>query len=587
MIKNNLQRVLVSIGLTLVLAVAVTACFKSRPYGAPVENTYRLPINAKFTSLDPHLTSDVYSSQAQQLTYENLYEFHFLKNGELIPALAESMPVVTNGGKTWTIKLKKGVRFQDDECFKESKGKGREVTAHDIVYVFERIADKKFGSPKYSGMDSLIKGIEDFRQGKAAVISGITAVDAYTVRIDLLKKSPRFIYTFTGTGMGIMAKECVAHYGDKVNTHAVGTGPYVIKSFTPLKVQAVRNPNFREEYYPKDGKPEDQSKGLLADAGKRLPFIDNVIIEAIEEDQPRWLRFMGGDFEQSGVPKDNLNAALPNGKPNAELQQKGVNHFSGPQADVVVDLFNLDDPVWGKKKELRLAYALARDLGELINMVYIGQAIVAHGLLSPYEWGYDPNYKSVLSTRDIERAKKLLADAGYPNGEGLPPIEYPTQVGATSRQISELKMRTVGVVGIKINPSPMSWPEFSSKLKDGKYTMISMGWAGDVPDAESSLPMFHSRAIPPHGQNYVRYRNKEYDRLVEEIEEMESTPARYAKIRRAAKYLEDDLVILPVAHRIGNQFYQPWVKNATHTDELQKVSSIKYRKLELETAGKK
>lgn len=571
----------------LFLALLAGACFKKRPYGPPVENVFRLPVKAKFTSLDPHLTSDVYSSQAQQLTYESLYQFHFLKQDEVIPALAEAMPVVTNGGKTWTIKLKKGLHFQDDECFKETKGKGREVKASDVVYLFERVADKNFGSPVYSGMDTLIKGIEDFRQGRATSISGVTAVDDYTVRIELLKKSPRFLYTFTSNHGAVMAKECVNFYGDKINKHSVGTGPYIVTSFSPLKVEAVRNPNFRDERYPSKGNASDKESGRLADAGKKIPFIDKVIIEAIEEDQPRWLRFMAGDFELSGVPKDSLDSALPGGKPSPELASRGVRHFTAPLADVVVDMFNLETPVWGKKKELRLAYALARDLDELIKVVYVGQAIKAHGLISPIEWGYDPNYKSVLATQNIERAKKLLADAGYPNGKGLPPIDFPTLTGTTSRQITELKMRNLETVGIKLNPMVMSWPEFSTKLKEGKYTMISLGWAGDVPDAESSLPMFHSRAIPPYGQNYVRYKNKEYDRLIEDIEVMEATPARYAKIRRAAKYLEDDLVILPVVHRIGNQFYQPWVKNEAFTDELKVVQFIKYLKLDLESATKK
>lgn len=577
-VNFSLGKWIVTCGSVFVALVAAS-CFKKRPYGPPIENVYRIPVKAKFTSLDPHLTSDLYSSQAQQLVYESLYQFHFLKN-EIIPALADSMPKISKDGLKWTIALKKGVRFANDPCFKDNAGEGREVKATDVVYFFERVANKNFGSPVYSGMDTLIKGIEDFRQGRATAINGVKAVDDYTVEIELLRKSPRFIYNFTSTHGALIPKECVEFYGDKINNHAVGTGPFTITKYSPLKVEAVRNPNFRKEVYPSDGEQSHKEAGLLADAGKPIPFIDRVILEAVEEDQPRWLRFMAGDFEQSGVPKDNLNSALPNGKLSEEMVKRGVKHFSAPLADVVVDLFNLDDPVWGKSRDLRRAFALARSIDEMIDVIYVGQAVKAHGLISPFEWGYDPGYKSSLQNENLDEAKKLLAKAGYPEGKGLPPIDYPTLTGATYRQINELKARALSRVGIVLNQMPMSWPEFSARMKEGKFTVVSLGWTGDVPDAESSLPMFHSRAIPPHGQNYSRYRNKEYDKLVEDIEVMEATDTRYKKIRRAAQMLEEDVVIAPVVHRVGNQFFQPWVKNVMHTEELRVVQFIKYRRVE-------
>ena len=204
-------------------------------------------------------------------------------------------------------------------------------------------------------------------------------------------------------------------------------------------------------------------------------------------------------------------------------------------SDVVVHFFNLEDPVWGKNKDLRRAFAYARDNAAFIEKIYVGQAITAHTIMSPFEWGYDQHYRSPLQEHNIGKAKELLAKAGYPGGQGLPEIVYPSNVGATYRQINELLERSLSEAGIKLKAEPMAWPDFSKRLKEGKYTAIGMGWVGDMPDAETSLPMFHSRAVPPEGQNYPRYRNKAYDRLIEDIETEDNTPGRYAKIRKAAK----------------------------------------------------
>lgn len=546
-----------------------SACYKSRPYGPPRDSVYRIGLNASWVSLDPMTTSDVYSSVVQCLAYETLYEFDFLKPGSMIPGLAAEMPKVSKDFKTFEFKLKQGVMFQDDPCF--PGGKGREFNAEDVAYHFRRIADKKLSSPSYSAYEGVVAGIDDFRNGKAATISGVEVVDRYTVRVKLLKPQPRFIFNFVSRGAGLMVpEECVKHYGDRIAEHAVGTGPFRILKYSPQEVVAERNPTYRKSLYPDDGSE---------DAGKQLPFVDKVVILSIKEDQPRWLNFMAGELEQIGVPKDNMPQAVVDGKISDELKAKGMQLFTQVKSDIVVQLFNLDDPVWGKKKELREAFALARNVPETITTMYSGMAIPAHTLLSPGDYGYDPKYVSHLSKRDVARAKELLAKAGYPGGRGLPPIQWPSTSSATSRQSYELLQRQLDDVGIKLQFEPMAWPEFSKRLKEGKFTLASMGWSGDVPDADSALPMFHSRSMPPGGQDYVRYKNPAYDKLVEEIETMGNGPSRYRKIRQALKMLEDDLAIIPVVHRIGAQLYQPWVKHASFADELYIAPFLKYRRV--------
>lgn len=571
--------------LTLLLLFGIMlvfeSCSRQKSAGPPNENIYVMPIRAKIVSLDPHVTSDVYSSQAQSLSYESLYQTHFLKRPyTLIPALADGMPKVSADGKKWTFKIKKGIHYQDDPCFQASKGKGRELLASDFVYYFKRIANAKLGSPAYSDFEPLIAGLSEYKSGKSKEISGVRAPDPYTLEISILKKSPRFIYNFSGAQGAPLPEECVEYYGDKISEHAIGTGPYVVTQFSANRVVAIRNPNFREEYYPTEGQESDSKNGLLVDAGKRIPFIDKIELHVVEEDQPRWLRFLAGEFSVSGVPKDSIDLAFPGGELSPELRGKGIQHFRELMTDVTVHIFNMKDPVWGKHRELRQAFALTRDIPQYNKLIFAGFAIPAQSYVMPGTYSYDPNYKSPWTDRNLAKAKELLAATGFPDGKGLPPLVFPNGASTQLRQGIELLARQMKEVGIEVKYEPVSWPELVKRMKEGKFSVAYIGYSTSVPDPESGLPMFHSRSIPPNGQNYGHYINSEYDRVVEDIEVMENGPQRIAKIREAVKILERDLPVIPTSHRIMNQLYQPWIKNASAADELYSVPWIKYRRVE-------
>src|SRR5581483_559293 len=145
--------------LVFTLLFAFISCSKARPVLPPKESIFRYNLNARITSLDPHATVDVYSATVQSLVYDTLYEYHYLKPQEIIPALAESLPTFSKDRKSLTIKLKRGIFFQDDECF--ANGKGREITSDDVLFMFERAASPKISYAAFGNFEGNIVGIDD------------------------------------------------------------------------------------------------------------------------------------------------------------------------------------------------------------------------------------------------------------------------------------------------------------------------------------------------------------------------------------------------------------------------------------------
>jgi ABC-type transport system substrate-binding protein len=179
----------------------------------------------------------------------------------------------------------------------------------------------------------------------------------------------------------------------------------------------VKNPNFRKEYFPSTGAPGDQEKGLLNDAGKQLPFLDEVWYTIISTAQPVWLLFLQGYLDASGIPQEQFDRVVTK---NLELSdnfiKKGISLEIASDLDVHYLAFNMRDPILGKNKYLRQALSLSYDT-DLYNQIFLnGRAINAQGPLPPGIFGYDPTLENPYKTHDLEKAKELMAKAGYPGG---------------------------------------------------------------------------------------------------------------------------------------------------------------------------
>lgn len=570
------------------LVMTLESCTGKREVGPPKENVFRLAIRSKFTTLDPHFMTDIYSIAAAGLVVENLYDFHYLKRPrQLEPLLADGMPTMSKDFKTFTFKIKKGIKYQDHPCFKSTNGKGPELTAHDFAYAIHRMSSPKKASPQYSNFEGTVMGVDEYHSGKAPSIKGVRVVDSHTLEIKLAKARPRFAFTFTGPRTGPLPQDCVENLNGELTNTVVGTGAYKIVEYDPnSKLIAVKNTEYKTVNYPTVGNPGDKEKGLLEDAGKPLPFVDKVVYDVLVEDQPRWLKFMAGEHEVVRIPKDNIGTALENGKISPELAKRGVQHVREAEADVTTWIFNMKTPVWGEKKELRQAFSLSIDRPRLIELNYGGQAVAAQSLIDPTMYGYDANWKNPYTTRDVKKAKELIAKAGYPDGKGLPELEMPISASSVGRQIGEATQRFAADVGIKMKLIPMAWPELAKGLRESKWMITGLGYGGAEPDVDGVLPHFHSRNMAP-GPNVANYKNVELDKLTDEINTMANSPARMAKIVRVREIMAEDMPYIPGVHRIGNHLVQPWVKNYVYVDEQAFGEWMKYMRVVPATAEKK
>jgi ABC-type transport system substrate-binding protein len=561
----------------IVTLLALSGCGESGSGGAPTDGqltTYGA-ISSKVRGMDPMDIGDTTSSAMASNIFDCLYQYHYLKRPyELVPSLAAEMPTVSEDGLTYTIKLRDDVYFQDDECFTATGGKGRKLVADDIVYSWKRIADIKNVSKNWWIFDGRIKGFDDFREyTKTAAdkkdvdysrpVEGLVAVDDHTLQVTLVKPWPQVVYMMSHLPTAAVPREAVEHYGEEFINHPVGTGPYRLKEWRHgSKIVLERNPTYREELYPSEGEPGDEAKGLLADAGKPMPLIDRVEISVIEEDQPLWLKFVGGELDIGGIPKDNFDTAIsPNRELTPELQAKGIVLEIYDDPATFWYGLNMEDPVVGKNLPLRQAMNLAIDRQEYLKLFLNNRGTPARGVLPPMLSGYDPDLNSPYTVYDPDLAREKVKEAEKVHGGPLPTIILTMGgTGSTDRQQGEWLKRAYEKVGIKLDVDYMDWPSAQEKVKTKSAQMYAMGWVADIPDAENFMQLFYGPNASP-GPNNMNYKNPEADKLYERLSVMENSPERNEIVRQMQQTVVDDLPCVLTVHRVVFLLHYDWLHN--------------------------
>ena len=539
-------------------------------------NALHIVAGEKLKGLDPIYTDDLYSGIQSSQAYEPLLQYHYLKRPYiLIPNLAQGLPIMSEDGLTYTFKVKTGVFFQDDLCFKASGGKGHELTADDIVYSYKRLADPKLSSPGWWVLDGKVVGLNAWREAAGKLtqtdyslpVEGLKVVDRYTVQIKLVHRSAQFLYALTMPFTGIVPREAVEFYGKEFINHAVGTGPFKLSEYNPnSRIVWDRNPTYRKEVYPSEGEPGDEKLGLLQDAGKSLPLSDRIVVQVITEQQPMWLNFLAGKLDFAGIPKDNFTSAItPTKELSPDLAAKGIRLLKSPGLDVTHATFNLSDPLIGKNKLLRQAMSMAYDEATFIDLFFNGRAFPAQGPIPPGVEGYDPALENPYRKFNLVKAKELLAQAGYPEGKGLPPLEYATISDSSARQQSEYFQKMMAGIGVTLNVSSYSWPQFQEVIKNKKAQLWEYAWSLDYPDAENMFQLFYSKNVSP-GSNDANYMNPEFDRLYEKSSILSAGAERTKIYGQMVKMLVEDCPWIFGSHRMSYVLIQPWLRNYKAND---------------------
>ncbi len=563
----------------LLLAALLCACSFAVTAAAP-SKVLRIAFNQAETGFDPSKVSDLYSRTVNSHLFEALYEYdHLARPFKIKPLTADGMPESSPDFKVWTIKVKPGIYFLDDPVF---KGQKRELVAGDYVYAIKRLMDPANKSPLGSVIQDLgITGLNEYRDGVVKAkgsfdydreIPGLRTLDRHTLQIRLDEPRPRLLQALAARDvMGGVAREVVEHYGDDIMAHPVGTGPFRLAQWRRSSLIVLeRNPAYRERRYEAEpGADDAEGQAILAKLkGKRIPMVDRVEIQIIEEEQPRWLTFLNGGLDLATVPAVATAQAVPNNKLSPHLAKKGIRLQRVLNADGVYTFFNMDDPVVGgfqpEKVALRRAMSLALDIPRLINRLYRGQAIQAQSLFIPHCSGFDPAFKSEMGDYDPARAKALLDLYGYKDVDGdgfreLPDgsplkIEIATQPQQFNRQFDEMWQKDFAAVGIRMTVFNGQWSEQLKAAYAGKLQMWTLGGSAASPDGLDTLQSYYSQQIGT-GQNFARFRLPEMDRLYEQVAALPDGPERDALFLRAKVIGAAYMPYKGLLSRISNVLY--------------------------------
>ncbi len=600
----QIRSMLRSLARNLAVATAALAVAGGANSASAQNKVLRIPMSTDGPgTLDPVAGSTQYENRICSMIYETLLQYKYLKRPlELEPLLLEKMPEVSADGKTWSFRLKKGVRFTDDPCF--PGGKGREMVAKDVFYSWKRLTDPAYEYENWWLLENTIVGFDAYKNEQAKLVDGgakfnydapveglvLDANDPYAFKVILTEPVQQFAWKLAMFQTSIVPREAVEHYGSGFNGHPVGTGPFYLKQDSDWQrgtnIAVYRSPSWRGESYPNEFMPEDAQAGLSAPAGKPVPFVDKIEVTFFVEAQPGWLKFKAGEMDFATVPIFGLEEAFVKRTKalKREWQQKGITEVKVPLLDFIFRGFNMEDPLVGgyeaKQRALRQAICLSMDWEELNEAQYFGLCVVYDGPIPPALDGHPESHTAAVSYRgpDYARAREKLREAGYEidsRGKvvGLPPIEFYTSRGDESVRIVEMMLRNLENVGIQLNVRYVDFSALIEAVNNKKAPFFSFAWGSDYPDAENNLALFYSKNKAP-GSNHFNYDRPEFDRMYEKSRTLPPGTERnelYVKMRDML--IEDS----PYAGSLARQrqyVLHPWLKNFKPTEDF--YTYVKY-----------
>jgi oligopeptide transport system substrate-binding protein len=513
----------------LLLALAAGAailpglsCARPDRKAATAEQVFRFRLREDPPTLDPALSTDQLSNAVLINIFRGLVE---IDPGtlEVRPALAAS----------WTIspdRLTYTFRLRDDATFHN----GRRVTSRDVEYTFQRTLRKETNAP-WRWVMLPIAGAREFGDGATPSIAGLRIVDERTVELRLEKPYAPFLSTLCLLPAAIVPREI---YDDPAKAYLrspVGCGPF--------RFSRWEQSNFIE---------------LLAFDrfyGGR-PRLDRVVVRMIEN-----LRSALEEYRAGGL--DSLDE-IPPASDKALERELGPEILRYPFLGTQYIGFNHARAPFKGNVKLRQAFNYAVDKDYMWKVLLPGEAQPAHGIIPPGVPGYDPDLPGY--PHDEAKARRLLAEAGYPEGRGLPPITLWVNTSEELRRIAEQVQADLKKIGVDLTIRQVDWSAYIQAVQGtadvaGEAQLFRLGWHLDYPDADSMLrPLLHSSNFGPGG-NCFRYRNPKVDSLLDRallLTDMKERAAIYREVERIA--VMDDAVLLFLSYYESSTLFKPYVK---------------------------
>ncbi len=501
--------------LLMVFCCTATAATSGSPNQTRYGGKFSVPLSSEPESLDPAFITDIYSVTIANNLFDGLVEFD--KDLNVVPAIAELWKI-SRDRKVYTFHLQKGVKFHN----------GREVTAEDFVFSITRILNPETHSPVAS-LFMNIRGAKTFHEGKRSEVDGLKVLDRYTVQILLDEPFAPFLSILAMANAKVIPKELA---GPNFSRHPVGTGPFEFNSWKDGK-EIVLTAN--EDYFL--GRPYLDTLNFQ--------IYPNMVWEKTFDD------FERGFLDQSIIPSNKYKSIISDPQ-----HQKNYKLISKPTLNLVYVGINcnikpLDDI------RVRQALSLAVDTEKIVRHITRRGSVPAKGILPPGIAGFDPEFDG-LGYNPV-RARKLLAEAGYPDGRGIAPLEIWTVSKSESVQQELVAyQKYLADIGIKIVPKVAdNWKHFITLINNQKVPLYYAAWYADYPDPDNFLYVLcHSKSRT----NRMGYRNPEIDHMLETARQEVNYMKRITIYREVQKQVMKDTPLITQHVNSFNYLFQPWVK---------------------------
>lgn len=506
--------------------------------------TFTMAINSEPTTYIPRETRDVYSSTVLGQVMEGLVSLD-PKDLSVKPQLAESWKV-SGDGLMYEFKLREGVLFHPHAVFKTDEE--RLFTAEDVKSTIELICKKNEAGESTAGygliFEGNLQGASEFHDGKSLSISGLN-IEGNTVKFKLKEKDNNFLRKLAHITCAISSHKI---HEANLEQDMIGTGPFKFQEYLQEEVSSIVLAK-NEDYYLKD------------DEGNALPYLDKLVF-VIESQKIKQLEL----FDNHEL---DFIAGLPTSKITEMLEGRLKDFNSVPPLFILHNnpvlnsnylFFNMTDPRFANPKvRLAINYAVDREkIGRdiLRNQYYeLGYYGIVPPIYKEFR-GYDFNgIKQLGYQYNPELAKKLLAEAGYPNGKGFGTINLRYNIDEIQAAIcDEFAQQINEVLGINVN---IDGSTFDKKEKDGDYAkseMFRAGWTADYASPESFLGIFYGKVVPtskdiPSKMNQSRYVNPDFDKLFEQAKKASKLSEQMKYFSEAEKVLMKNPPFVPLAYR--------------------------------------
>lgn len=504
--------------------------------GARYGGEFRFMSSEKIEALFPLQATTLYTQRITSQIFDPILRLD-ASGSKVIPSVAESFSVSPDG-KSYTLLIRKGVYFHPDECL---DGEGRELTADDVKFTLDMACSGlKINEVGYMLHDRVV-GAAAYNdatktQLKAGGVSGIKVLSKYKLRIDLVEAFAGFDKLLTYSGFGVFPKEAYDLYKNDIKNHPVGTGPFMLENFSGKGLTLKRNPH----YWAKD------------QFGNQLPFLAEIKLSYTKNKRSELIAFRERKIDLVlEIPTEEVDNIL--GSLQEAQEGKTVKHKVDSKQSFSVTFLGMSQrhPAF---KDIRVRKAINHAINRvnLVNYTLLGEGY-------PVLNGFIPNNEFFPANRvkgpdyNVAKAKSLLAQAGFPNGNGFPDMTI--YVSGNKDAANHLLAKGIAQqlkenLGISISVELIDFEKRNQYVKSGKASMWVSGWIADYPDGESFLSIFYGKYANMDSEfmNPFNYRSPKFDDLYNRLNKERDPEKRMDIMVACDQQIVDDAVVIPLTN---------------------------------------